>query len=186
MADEIEALRAELVRFVKRKFTGRKNVCDLAEDIVHQAFAETPPEKQNFGYLATAVTHTALRVFKREQIRDSRSAGEEELLWFMDERDLVEEIVRAQDVQKVLDSLQTLKEIERVIITQRYYGDYTFAQIARQNGLKLNTVLSHHRRALEKLRPRLSQFAGEDGRGGRKSVPARTEGGKAFPSCGNK
>jgi len=48
-----------------------------------------------------------------------------------------------------------LRDIEQIVITQRYYGDFSFAEIAKFNGLKLNTVLSHHRRALAKLRPLL-------------------------------
>jgi DNA-directed RNA polymerase specialized sigma24 family protein len=58
----------------------------------------------------------------------------------------------------VLESLKALRDIERVVITQRYYGDFSFAEIAKVNGLKLNTVLSHHRRALDKLRPQLTKL----------------------------
>jgi DNA-directed RNA polymerase specialized sigma24 family protein len=56
--------------------------------------------------------------------------------------------------------LKVLREIERVVITQRYYGDLSFVEIANTNGLKLNTVLSHHRRALGKLRPQLTKLLG--------------------------
>jgi DNA-directed RNA polymerase specialized sigma24 family protein len=46
------------------------------------------------------------------------------------------------------------------VITQRYYNDFSFAEIADRNGLNLNTVLSHHRRALAKLRPQLTRLLG--------------------------
>jgi DNA-directed RNA polymerase specialized sigma24 family protein len=43
---------------------------------------------------------------------------------------------------------------------KEHYGDFSFAEIARINGLKLNTVLSHHRWALGKLRPQLTKLLG--------------------------
>ena len=78
----------------------------------------------------------------------------------LDETDIVEEILQAEDTYAVLESLKVLRDIERVVITQRYYGNFTFAEIAKRNGLKLNTVLSHHRRALDKLRPQLTKLLG--------------------------
>ena len=76
----------------------------------------------------------------------------------IDETDIADELIRVEDTCIVLESLKTLREIERIIINQRYYGDFLFVEIAKTNGLKLNTVLSHHRRALEKLRPQLTKL----------------------------
>jgi len=76
----------------------------------------------------------------------------------IDEENFVDEIVRAEDTEAVVRSLQTLKRVEQLIISERYYGDFTFREISQRHGINLNTVLTHHRRALEKLRPMLSNY----------------------------
>ena len=73
-------------------------------------------------------------------------------LSFINEDDFVNDILKEEDTREILDSLEVLKQIERIIITQRYFGDLKFNEIAEKNNLKLSTVKSHHRRALEKLR----------------------------------
>jgi DNA-directed RNA polymerase specialized sigma24 family protein len=78
----------------------------------------------------------------------------------IDEIDVINEILQTETTDAVLESLKVLRDIEQIVITQRYYGDFSFAKIAEINGLKLNTVLSHHRRALGKLRPKLTNILG--------------------------
>jgi RNA polymerase sigma factor (sigma-70 family) len=73
----------------------------------------------------------------------------------IDEDNFVDEITRADDTAAIIESLQTLKHIEQVIVRERYYGDFTFREISERHGINLNTVLTHHRRALDKLRPKL-------------------------------
>jgi len=67
-------------------------------------------------------------------------------------------IEKAEDTVVILQSLQTLKQIEQIIISERYYGEFSFREISERHGINLNTVLSHHRRALEKLRPTLAKY----------------------------
>jgi DNA-directed RNA polymerase specialized sigma24 family protein len=100
----------------------------------------------------------AFRYFKAWDIQKRRVADLDECLAYVSEADFVDDIIRGSDTASVLASLETLKRIEKIIITQRYYSDFTFAEIAAANGLKLNTVLTHHRRALEKLRPVLTAY----------------------------
>lgn len=164
--NEWEELRENLVRYVKQKFYSRPQIRDLAEDIVNDTIAEVLPhrEKCNFGYLSKACVHTAYRQFRKLDT-DTRSARTfDSLLEFVDEQDVVKEIIDNEDTAEILASLEVLKQIERVIVVQRYFGDYSFAEIAESNHINLNTVLSHHRRALEKLRPRLAMFAVDRGK----------------------
>jgi RNA polymerase sigma factor (sigma-70 family) len=81
------------------------------------------------------------------------------------ENDFTDEITGAEDTAAILRSLQTLKQIEQIIINERYYGTFTFREISERCGINLNTVLSHHRRALEKLRPALSLYYQYDKKG---------------------
>jgi len=68
------------------------------------------------------------------------------------------QIMEREQASEILESLDTLREIERSILTLRYYEDCSFSEISRRTGIKLNTVLTTHYRALEKLRPRLSKL----------------------------
>jgi RNA polymerase sigma factor (sigma-70 family) len=154
-----EALRVSLVKLVRRKFVG---FWDAAEDIVHESYLKLRESrgfdegKVNYGYLSVACVRTAYRRYMAR----GREVFMDDWAGLVDETDVAEEIIRSEDAGAVLESLRVLREIERVVVTQRYYGDYSFAEIARVNGLKLNTVLSHHRRALAKLRPQLTNILG--------------------------
>lgn len=159
--EEWGELRGKLIRFVELKFYSRPQIRDLAEDIVNETIVEVLRHEGdcNFGYLSKACIHTAYRHFKRLDVDKRVLQGLDSVLEFVDDGDVVEEIISNEDTVAILTSLEVLKQIERVIVVQRYFGDFSFSEIAESNHIKLNTVLSHHRRALEKLRPRLSTFA---------------------------
>ena len=159
-------LRNALLRLIRHKFAGYPNVAVLADDIVQDTYVRLrtsrsyTPEKENYGYLSVVCIRLAYRKFMA-QASDYRQVyldGPGTSL--IDEKDIADELIQAEDAAAVLESLKTLRDIERVVITQRYYGDFSFVQIAKANRLKLNTVLSHHRRALAKLRPQLTKLLG--------------------------
>lgn len=161
-----EELRKSLLHLVLRKFSSYPNVSSLAEDIVQDAYVRLhssqsyTPEKENYGYLSVVCVRLAYRKFMAQAADFKQVYLDAEGTSLLEESDIVDEIIHAENAMKVLESLKTLREVERIVITQRYYGNFSFAQIAKENGLKLNTVLSHHRRALAKLRPQLTQFLG--------------------------
>jgi RNA polymerase sigma-70 factor (ECF subfamily) len=161
-----EKLRNVLVRFVHSKFVGYPNVALLADDIVQDAYVKLRssrqyrPDKENFGYLSVVCIRLAYRYFMAQAVDFKRVYLDAEESYLLDETDIVNELMKAEDATAVLESLKTLRGIERIVISQRYYGDFSFRAIAEGNGLKLNTVLSHHRRALEKLRPQLTKLLG--------------------------
>ena len=166
-----EALRNALLKLIRYKFAGYPNVALLADDIIHDAYvklrssSQYSPDKENYGYLSVACIRLAYRRFmvQAEDFQRLYLDAEEDYWGFhslLDETDIVSELMQAEDSSAVLESLKTLRDIERVVVTQRYYGDFSFAAIAKANGLKLNTVLSHHRRALDKLRPQLTKLLG--------------------------
>ena len=149
----MDELRRELLRFIRYKFSNLNNIADLAEDIVHDAFLLVKNESQyNFGYLSTVAVRLAYREYKKQKRQE---ADYIDLL--VSEDDVVTQVMERENASEVLASLDTLREIERKILTLRYYEDYSFAEISRQIGVNLNTVLTTHYRALEKLRPRLSK-----------------------------
>ena len=159
-------LRDALLRLIRHKFAGYPNVAVLAEDIVHDAYIKLrssksyEPEKENYGYLSVVCVRLAYRRFMAQATDFKQSYLDAEGTSLIDETDIADEIIQAENANAVLESLKVLRDIERVVITQRYYGDFSFAEIAKNNNLKLNTVLSHHRRALGKLRPQLTNLLG--------------------------
>lgn len=159
-------LRDSLIRFVKAKFFGYPNVSLLADDIVHEAYICLltsrlyTPDKENFGYLSVVCLRIAYRQFMSQSQNHKQLSLDIPDTMLISEPDFAAELLATEDAQTVLKSLATLREIERIVITQRYYGDFSFAEIAEANDIKLNTVLSHHRRALEKLRPKVTRMLG--------------------------
>jgi len=159
-------LHNELIRLIRRKFAGYPNVASLAEDIVNDAYIRLRSskgyelQKENFGYLSVVCIRLAYRKFMAQAADFERVYMDAEGTSLLDETDIAKEIIRTENASAVLESLKVLRDIERVVITQRYYGDLSFIEIANANGLKLNTVLSHHRRALGKLRPQLTKLLG--------------------------
>lgn len=176
---EINELRKELVSYVKRKFYSRDNICLMADDIVNQAVLDViragDKQQLNFGYLSRVCIHIAYVYFKKSSRDSLNCLVLEDCLNFLNINDVVDEIIEKENAEEIFASLDVLKEIERIIVLQRYYGDYSFSEIANRNGLKLNTVLSHHRRALEKLRPHLADWC--DGRNKHISKPIKNNDG---------
>jgi RNA polymerase sigma-70 factor (ECF subfamily) len=159
-------LRNALLRLIRHKFAGYANVTFLADDIVQSAYINLrssksyTPEKENYGYLSVVCIRLAYRKFMAQAADFQQVYLDAEGTSLLDETDIADELIRAENASAVLESLKILRDIERIVVTQRYYGDFSFAEIAEANGLKLNTVLSHHRRALDKLRPQLTKLLG--------------------------
>ena len=159
-----EELRNALLRLVRHKFASYPNVALLADDIVHNAYISLKTsksyatEKENYGYLSVVCIRLAYRIFMQQAIDFEQTRMGDDRISLINEADVAEELIEAEDTGAILESLKALREIERVVITQRYYGNFTFSEIAENNGIKLNTVLSHHRRALSKLRPQLTKL----------------------------
>jgi len=161
--DAIGQLRAELIAYVRRKFATRRAVADSAEEVVQRAFLEVvraagfDAAQYNFGYMSVACLRVAYKVFHRGDHEDARLVSLDHTP-LIDEAHFVEEVERAEDCAFIFQSLQVLKDVEQIIIRERYYGNFSFKQISETHGINLNTVLSHHRRALEKLRPAMAKY----------------------------
>jgi RNA polymerase sigma-70 factor (ECF subfamily) len=157
-------LHNELVKYVGRKFASRSNISEMSGDIVNDVFLDfyvkhgNNSDKENFGYLSVSCVRRAYKIFKSWDINTSKISSLDDCLNFLTDTDVVDEIIQSEDTETVLNSLDTLKAIEKAIVLGRYYGNLQFSQIAENLGLNLSTVRSHHRRALEKLRPHLTKY----------------------------
>lgn len=164
---DIENLRENLITYIKKKFYTRNNIVAMADEIVNQTFHDVRKspcftmEQYNFGYMSQACIRTAYKVFHRNDQDNDIMVSFDLTAPLIDEDNFVDEIEKAEDTAFIVQSLQTLKQMEQIIIRERYYHDFSFREISEQHGINLNTVLSHHRRALEKLRPVLSKYFSE-------------------------
>jgi len=166
--EDIDDLRRNLVSYIRKKFCSRSNIVDIADEVVNQTFLNVAKsagfnkEQYNFGYMSIACIRTAYKVFHKNDNDKKITINFDLTSALIDEDSFTEEIVKAEDTAFIFESLQTLKQIERVIISERYYENFSFREISEKYGINLNTVLSHHRRALEKLRPVLTNYFNYD------------------------
>jgi RNA polymerase sigma factor (sigma-70 family) len=72
-------------------------------------------------------------------------------------------LIRGETVDAVRRALGALPDPQRRVVLARVYDDKTFAQIARESGLPLGTVLTRMRLALNKLRDALRADDETDG-----------------------
>lgn len=155
-------LYEELTRYVRHKFHSRPGIAQASEDIVGDVLLEfytkhgMDSDKENFGYLSVSCIRQAYKRFKAWD--EQKNVKLDDCLHFLSDDDVVDEIIQNDDTDTIFKSLEVLKVIEKSIIIGRYYGDLKFAKIAENLGLNISTVKSHHRRALEKLRRRLSRY----------------------------
>ena len=74
--EDIDGLRRNLVSYLKKKFYSRRNILDMADEIVNQTFLEAAKSKDfkkemyNFGYMSAACIRTAYKVFHRTNNND--------------------------------------------------------------------------------------------------------------------
>jgi len=134
----------------------------MVDEIVNQTFLDVTKspgfniEQYNFGYMSVACIRTAYKMFHRNDY--DITVSYDLCAPLIDEEVFVAELEQAEDTALILQSLQTLKQIEQVIIRERYYNEFSFREISERHNIKLNTVLSHHRRALDKLRPVFTKY----------------------------
>jgi RNA polymerase sigma-70 factor (ECF subfamily) len=148
--------RAGLLRFV----AGVVHNHQAAEDVVQSTFAkalragpEVPPEAMKSWLYRVAFNEAV--TWKRKHGVDRRATQE---LWEQGNaasEGPEEPLVRRETIRRVRMALQELPQPQRQVVLARMERELTFAQIAAEMGLPLGTVLTHMRRALEKLRKKL-------------------------------
>lgn len=103
------------------------------------------------GWLFRVAYREALVIKRRDAARDRTNRR----LASLTPRDATrpdDGLIRAETVQAVRQALTTLSDAQRRVVLARMHGDQTFAEIAAESGMPLGTVLTHMRRALEKMR----------------------------------
>ena len=92
--------------------------------------------------------------------RDRRP--EPELLDQDPEPDQADVYETAQENRRLVEALDHLPEKQRQLIQRAYWGDLSQSEIAAETGLPLGTIKSRIRLALDRLRARLAEGAGDN------------------------
>ncbi len=61
-------------------------------------------------------------------------------------------LILAENIQKLRSAMESLSEVQQKTLMLRFFGQFSFAEIADITEMPLGTVLSHCHRALDKLR----------------------------------
>jgi RNA polymerase sigma-70 factor (ECF subfamily) len=138
---------------------------DLVQETLHTAWERAPPEAALHsprGWLAT-VLRNRLRMTRRSDarraVRESHGAtGPVEV------RTPIDELARLEVLGLVMDRLQALPELDRRIITLRFFDELDAPAIGVRLSLPSATVRSRLHRALARLRDDLDAHHGGDRR----------------------
>jgi len=133
-----------------------------ADDVVQEAWlkaAEKPPEKPGAlrAWLATVVRNAAKQLARGESRRDKR-----ELAVARDEGlpSTAELVARAESRRILLDATLGLSEPGRSTVLLRFYEGLPPREIAKRQGVPVETVRSRVRRALAEMRTSLDRTHG--------------------------
>src|SRR4051812_25306874 len=143
----------ELRRFV----LGVTRDPELASDVLQATFAKalelghTARAETFKGWLFRVAFHEAVTARRRREAREQGNRRLAALGKHAAERP-DERLIRTETIEAVRQALEGLPAEQRRVVWARMYEDKTFAEIARESGLPLGTVLTRMRLALEKLR----------------------------------
>ena len=137
-----------------------------AEDVVQMAFVRWwrrfPDGDRNHVPLLFAAVRTIALDLRRGTLRRTRREGESYLAEEAREPGYFEATAEDKDVARVVtQSLATLPEEQREVVTMHVWGGLTFAQIAEATDTSINTVAARYRYALKALQRRLEPMRQE-------------------------
>lgn len=158
----VAALYAEHGDELRRFILGVVRDPDLTRDVMQWAFTRaverghTARDETIKGWLFQVAFREALTARRRRESRDQAHRRFAALgLPSVGRPD--EAILREETAAAVRKALDGLPPEQCRVVRARIYEDKTFAEIAREFGLPLGTVLTRMRRALEKLRRTLRE-----------------------------
>ena len=137
-----------------------------AEDVVQMAFVRWwrrfPDGDRNHVPLLFAAVRTIALDLRRGTMRRTRREGESYLAEEAREPGYFEATAEDKDLARVVtQSLATLPEEQREVVTMHVWGGLTFAQIAEATDTSINTVAARYRYALKALQRRLEPMRQE-------------------------
>ena len=139
-----------------------------AWDVLHDVFVamasaapRLDPACNLKAYLLTAAANRSRDRFRRRQPDTNADTG------IFDApastaQDPVDAVGQQEQAEHLRIALLDLPDVQRTVVALRVYGDMTFAQIGRQEGISEDTARSRYRYGLDKLRDHLVQEANNE------------------------
>lgn len=144
---------AELFRFV----FGVVRDVELANDVVQTSLAKAIESGEMAGlaspksWIFRVAYHEAITARRRLGTRKAAQQRLADLRPALSPRP-DDRLLRDETVEAIRSALLGLPEEQQRVVRQRIYDEKTFAEIARDSGVPIGTVLTRMRRALERLR----------------------------------
>lgn len=137
---------------------GLLNDTHAAEDVVQDVFTSFARSANGFGlrgslkaYLTTSVVNRVRDRWRRRQ-RQPALTGDD----VSGARGPDEELIFTEDAQRLTDALAQLPHEQREAVLLRVKSNMRFYEIARLQGISVNTALGRYRYGLQKLRSSLN------------------------------
>jgi RNA polymerase sigma-70 factor (ECF subfamily) len=132
---------------------------DLAEELCQEVFCRAWQARGRYREEGNARAYL-LRIADRlacDRSRQNRPVQLDEAGWRANEpasRGVgpSQAVALGEQTQLLAEALEQLSSVQRRVLLLRYYGQFSFAEIAVMLECPLNTTLSHGRRGLEALR----------------------------------
>lgn len=161
LAEQFRQHAEGLRRFVFGVVRNRETAADVVQATFAKAMqAENLEAQACKNWLYRVAFHEAV-TWRRRFDADRRATEElKRRLHREDEKEVVAPLIRQEMVVQAREALSILSEKQRQVVSARIFEEKTFAEIADSMGLPLGTVLTHMRRALEKLRQKLKSNDG--------------------------
>lgn len=159
-----EALARVYARYVDTMLTvamGLLNNAAEAEDVVQDVFVSLArsaegltPQGRLKAYLMTAVVNQVRDRIRRQRRRPAQTCDAIEVV--TPARGPDEELVFSEETARLSVALTMLPDEQRETIMLKLKGDLKFREIARLQGVSINTVQGRYRYGLQKLRTALN------------------------------
>jgi RNA polymerase sigma-70 factor (ECF subfamily) len=134
---------------------------NAAQDAVHDvfvAFAQSPERLRLAGSLRSYLT-TCVANLARDRLRAGRrqAASSQEVEPQTDEQTMpLSRVIQDEELRRLAEAFATLPYEQREVLVLHLKGDLTFREVARLQGVSINTVQSRYRYGIDKLRSMLN------------------------------
>lgn len=129
---------------------------ETTEDIVSEVFYKAIAFENTFDgnrasyktWIFTIAHNCVVNFYRNEKVTESLDGFE----FKAPESDILNVFVENEDIKWLYELLKSLTERERIIIALRYWGEFSYKEIAGRIGLSQTNVSTILSRAIEKLR----------------------------------
>lgn len=165
--DKLEALYNATNKMLYRYALSLLKNHEAAEDVVQEAYLyianhmekiTDPYCKSSANYMLIYTKYKILRLLGKQK-QAATEALEEEAMEIVGMLSVEDEVVRLENLMRMTETIKTLKESYRQILTYYYYLDYSVNELATELSITPDNVLVRLHRARTALKNKLMEGA---------------------------